>query len=316
MKKRIYILTTLLLISSLAVAALGAYIKYEILKPMGIEREESIIAMPFVYMTDDGLKFMVQMYQEMAAETEPATEDVPASTEESIAGVTVETMPPETTEETVPETQAPTAAATEAPTEPVYEPVDDSWFDDALFIGDSRLHALRAYNRMGEATYFSRVGLNIYNVFGAWESDRTYSDMPLEELLQKKTFGKVLINLGLNGCEYDHAYIRSGFEKLINMIRQYQPDAKIILMDIMMVSEGYSKLETYFSIENLSAINEILASFADGETIFYMDNNAWIVNEKGYLPYEVTNDGAHLIGSAYAQWADWIRLQCGTYPVD
>lgn len=310
MKNRIHMLTTFLLISSITVAAFGGYIKYGILKPLGIEREESIVAMPFVYLSDDALQFMAQMKRQTLANAENTeqkpTETVTLATEETVVTVTTENI-------TEPEA---TTVPTEPATEPVYEPVDDSWFDDALFIGDSRMHALRANCRMGEATYFTRVGLNIYSVFKAMESDRTYSGWTLEKVLQEKSFNKVIINLGLNGCEYEHEFIRTGFENLIGMIRQYQPDAKIIFMSIMMVSEGYSKLQSYFSLENLQAINDILASFADGETIFYMDSNSWIVDENGYLPKGASNDGAHLIGSYYAQWADWIRLQCGTYPID
>ena len=103
MKKRRYLLTTLLLISSLAVTAMGGYIKYGILLPMGIDRDENIMQIPFVYMTDDGLRFMVALRREMDKQPAPLeehTDTVPVLTSEPSAE-TVPEMPTEISAEDV-----------------------------------------------------------------------------------------------------------------------------------------------------------------------------------------------------------------------
>ena len=68
----------------------------------------------------------------------------------------------------------PAAAVTAAPEEtaeptPTPEPtplqfttVDASYFDDALFIGDSRTVGIAEYGSLKNATYFADVGLNVY----------------------------------------------------------------------------------------------------------------------------------------------------------
>ena len=353
MKRKIRLLPTLLLLSSIAVAALGGYIKYGILEPLGIHREESIMAMPFVLYSDKGLQFMVEVNREVSlqAPTEPVeTESISVETTEAVTETisteppVTETEPPETmpadtepvTEpitEAVTEvatepasedttnsateapteaptdasTEAPTEAPIEAPTEPMVVELEDSWFDDMLVIGDSRIQGMRNYYRFGNAYYFTSIGMNIYNVFGTWVGDQGHYECSLDETLKTIPFGKVLVGIGLNECHYDHAYIQAGFEKLVDLIHTHRPDAKIILTSIMMVTEACSRRDESFSIENLTAINEIIKSFADGEKIFYIDVNEWAVGEDGYLIAERSFDGIHFYGIYYKEWAEWLR---------
>ena len=88
-----------------------------------------------------------------------------------------ETMPEMTssvlTEETAPPTTVPpttipptTVPPTTAPTEPTVSVPDESWFDDALFIGESRTAGLKVYGRLGKADYFCGEGLTVYGVLG------------------------------------------------------------------------------------------------------------------------------------------------------
>lgn len=373
MKRKNRLLPTLLLLSSVAVAALGGYIKYGILEPLGIHREESIMAMPFVLYSDKGLQFMIEINREasLQAPTEPLQTEIPTEASAEPTGQTVATEPPvtetEVTQTVAPETEPatlpPTEVVTEVPSEPAGDGVTapptevvtevppetsaevssevptevstesatvpptvpptepptesgavelpDSWFDDMLVIGDSRIQGMRNYYRFGNAYYFTSIGMNIYNVFGTWVGDQGHYECSLDETLKTIPFGKVLIGIGLNECNYDHTYIRAGFEKLIGLIHTHQPDTKIILTSVMMVTEECSRRDPSFSIENLTAINEIIKSFADGEKIFYIDVNEWAVGEDGYLIKERSFDGIHFYGTVYVEWATWLRQKIG-----
>jgi len=291
MKKQSNTLFVLLLVSSLLVALAGGYLKYGVLAPLDIQREESVIAMPFVMASDDALQFLVEMKREEQAQaaTAPAPTEPPEAPTEA---------PPE---ETIPETEP----------VPVFVQLEESWFDDALFIGDSRTVGMKNYYKLGKAQYFTNIGMNIYSVFAQMDKHPVYGHIFLEDLLQKETYGKIYIGIGLNECNYEYEYIRSGFERLVNMIKEHQPDCKIILQSIMMCSEKIARGNWYFDQENLGNINAIIESFADGETVFYIDSNEWIVDENGYLPADMTHDGIHLYGTGYEEWAHWIVEKTG-----
>ena len=78
---KLRLLPTLLLLSTLAFAALGGYIKYGVLEPLGIHREESIIAMPFVLHSDKGLQFMVEISREMMQQPTEKPQQTTVATE-------------------------------------------------------------------------------------------------------------------------------------------------------------------------------------------------------------------------------------------
>lgn len=300
--KKKLILIILLLVSAVWVAIIGCFIKFGILQPLGIEREESVMELPFVVLTDEGLRFMIEMSAQPTEPTQPPTE------------TTVATVPPETTtppETTVPETTVPPETTEPAPTEPPYIQLDESWFDDALFIGDSRTVGMQSYARLGEADYFTGIGLNVFNVLKHWGSDRDYPEMLLSSLLERNSYGKILISLGLNEAGYPYDNVMAAYQQMIDLIREKQPDTPIILQAVMTVTERKSNEGWVYSIENIAKINEGIKAFADGENIYYIDVNEWIADENGYLPADLSFDGIHLIADGYESWSKWFIDACG-----
>lgn len=304
MKKHLLTLTCMLLISSLLMAGLGAYLKYEVLKPLGLYQDRNIIELPFQLLTDSAMRYTIQA--EAEAELAPPTEATEPPTEPS----------------TEPPTEPPTEEATEAATEPteteppVTEPVviqvDESWFDDVLFIGDSRTVGLRDYARLGEAEYFASIGMSVFDVFDVWAEDRPFGTKKLDYVLENRSYGKIIIALGLNDCGEGQELIMEHFQKLIDYVHEKQPEAKIILHGIITVGRRKAQEAWYFGIDNLYQLNEGMKLLADGETVFYMDANEWVADEEGYLPDEWSGDGCHPYATGYKDWSLWILDNVGT----
>jgi len=145
MKKSLLMLISMLLVTTILVAVVGAYLKSVILEPLQLYQEESILSVPFLLMADDAAQYILKA----AIDTVPATENETVETIES-------SLPPQQTEEpNVSHTVLPTE---EPPTQPPTEPVviTESWFDDVLFIGDSRTFGMSCNHRLGKADYFSK----------------------------------------------------------------------------------------------------------------------------------------------------------------
>lgn len=294
MKKKFPVLLCILLVTSLIVATAGAYLKYAVLKPLELYQDESVFAVPFLLMADDEAK---QMLKGTEAETIPSE--------------TVQTELP-TAE---PETEAPTEPSTQAPTEPSItepiivtepEPVDESWFDDALFIGDSRTESFSVYYPLGSAHYFCNEGLSLFDVQSASLNVSDLPSMTLKELLNVQPYGKIFIGLGINGIMQTHETILENYQDLIDMIQEVQPDAIIIMQEIMTVGRGKAETRQYFSPENIYALNEKIAQLAQGNGVYFISTNEWIADDEGYLPDDVTKDGLHLYAPIYKDWALWL----------
>lgn len=302
MKKRLIALVCGLVLSSILVGSMGAYIKYKILEPLGIEREESIIAIPFVLMADDVLQYTV------------------TSRMEAVRNPLPEEAAPPTTAVTVPETTVPvieeTTVPTEPPvTEPVYQPVEESWFDDALFIGDSRTTGLRDCARLGEADYFCEFSMTVFTVrqWMCWDYDEPKKT--LETVLSEKQYGKVFVHLGLNECGREQDLVIEQYAELVDYIREKQPDAVIILQAVMPVSKWKAEADYYFAIENVKSLNERIEILAEEKGCLFSNSNEWVTDEDGYMREDMTYDGSHPKVHLYPQWRQAILEDAGWYGI-
>lgn len=311
MKKKSSLLLLLLVVTAVLIAAVGAYLKFVVLKPLGLYQEKNIIAVPFLLMTDEETQYTLRMAQQ---EAEPTSETVETEIPETET-VPVETAPPTTEPVTEPATEPPvesTAAATEP--EPVV--IDASWFDDALFIGDSLTKSMSVYSPLGQAHYFCDVGMSVFDAQSVKCNVGDLPSMTLEQLLSQNTYGKIYIGLGINGIMSTHENILDNYQDLIDMIREKQPDAVIILQAIMTVGRGKAASKDYFSLENIYALNESIAALAEGENMRYINVNEWIADEEGYLPDDLTKDGYHLYAPVYSDWAQWLMDNAATLGIE
>lgn len=307
MKNRIPALLWMVAVTAVLIAALGAWLKYGVLRPLELYQDEPVMAVPFLLMANEEDHYILQkLHQEETPETVPE-----------------ETQPPVTeVPETQPPTQAPTEAPTEPPTEAPTEPtetepvvIEESWFDDALFIGDSRTQGLSMYARLGQAQYFCEVGMTVYNVQSSRCSDEDYGKTYLSDLLSENSYGKVYINLGLNEIGHNREKTLEKYQELIDLIQEKQPDATIVLQGIMTLGRKKAASQDYFSLDSIHLLNQDIQNLADAENLFYIDVNEWIADEEGYLPDELSGDGCHLYGSEYDDWARWIMDNAATLEI-
>ena len=76
--------------------------------------------------------------------------------------------------------------------------VDDSYFDDAVFIGDSRTVGLHDYGGLDHSDFFATVGMNIYDLWKDAFCEVNGKKVTLEEALKAKQYKKVYFQIGIN----------------------------------------------------------------------------------------------------------------------
>lgn len=341
MKFRYTVLGAAILVSAAAVASFGAYLKYDIIKPLNLPdySDMSIFELPFVYYTDDVLQFMVEN-KDALMNTEP-TDPTPPPTDPT--NPTDTTQPPQTDPPTEPsdtapsdpseptqptETDPPTEPPTTQPkpTEPTYpkeepnfnfpgDPVDSSWFDNVLFIGDSRVVGLRDYARSGNADYFCDVGMTVFSVNKAMLKDKNFNSTSLKQLLSTKQYDKIYIAFGLNEAGYPFSSFKLAYQQFYAQVRAAQPNAVIILQSVMSVTQKQAAKADYFNPSYLQKMSNVMVDLANGTDTFYVDVNEYFADSRGYMFPSLTNDGCHPTGSCYRRWRDWIAYIVGTLNV-
>ncbi len=242
---------------------------------------------------------------EVTKEPETATE-APVTTQRP----TETTKKPETTRapETTkaPETTAPITTKTPDTTKSPQS--DEEYFSDTLFLGDSRTVGFYLYARIKGATYFARTSMNVYNVFDDKVSEtKDTSSYNLAELLSERKFGKIYILLGINEIGYSHTSVVKNYSSVIEYIKQYQPDAKIIIQSNMHVTKKKSDSNpNTFSNTRIDELNRRLAALADNKRVFYLGFEEVFDDESGAMSSEYSGDGVHLYAKCYKLWRDWI----------
>lgn len=182
--------------------------------------------------------------------------------------------------------------------------VDESYFDDALFIGDSRTVGLRDYTDLSEhADFLCETSLTIHKVF----KQEFKGKGTLEELLQKKDYGKIYLMVGINelgtGTTED---FMAKYTEVVEKLRELEPEAKVIIQANMHVAAGRNESDAIFNNTNICARNNAIATLADNEHIFYIDMNEVVCDESGCLSEEYTFDQIHLLGKYNDLWKQFL----------
>lgn len=233
---------------------------------------------------------------------QPSTENM--VTEETPPSVVSEIPIPEITDI---ETSEPEDLKEETESEfTTFYEADRSYFDDALFIGDSRTVGLYEYGNLGNAIALADSGMSVYKIFKQSFSVGSGQKMTLEELLTQREFGKIYVMLGINELGYDFDQTVGRFQSMVNNIQTLQPDALIFLQANLHITEKKSASSPIYNNENINRFNQEVEKLADSRKLFYLDVNELFDDENGNLSVEYTVDESHVLGKYYADWVDWI----------
>lgn len=190
-------------------------------------------------------------------------------------------------------------------------PVEDSWFETAAFIGDSRTEGLKAYSGLQYGDFFFSRGMNVFRV-----DDANYKvvsingqDYTILEALALKKYNSVYIMMGINELGYPLASYRSGLSKLLQRVNEIQPDAVIYLQTLPPVNEEAARknsLNESINNANVAAFNQVIVELATQYKVALVDTGAAYRDENGSLPADLASDGVHFTPSAYRRWVDYM----------
>ena len=193
--------------------------------------------------------------------------------------------------------------------EPVPESaaVDMSYFEDALFVGDSRSEGFKLYAEVDKATYYVYRGLSVETVNtkevipGPDGSKQT-----VVKALENKEFGKVYVMLGINelGWPNRDVFIEK-YGKLIDAIKKNNPDAIVYVQSILPVSAKKAS-DPVYNNENVDSFNELIKAMTVEKEVFYVNSAEAVSDETGALAADASTDGIHLSKNYCMLWRDYL----------
>ena len=197
-----------------------------------------------------------------------------------------------------------------------FVPSDESYFDDAIIIGDSRTVGIFEYGDLGNITFFASEGMSIYDIWKEAVPIKGMGSNHLEPLLKAKDYTKIYIMLGINELGYDRNQTVQKYKETLDRLHEIKPDAIIYICSNLHVTAAQAAKDDTFNNKNIDLFNEEIKKFADHETYFYLDVNQKFNDGAGNLGSEYTSDNVHILAKYYAEWAEWFRQNTIVKPVD
>lgn len=247
----------------------------------------------------------------LTAEITPPVQEV----EENVPDVDASEEPEQTPEPEIsqaPEqTPEPTEEAGDVYTGPDLaerSPVDDEFFADAAFFGNSLVDGLGAFGGLEHGSFYAATSASVVNV------DMTRNvklengeDATLLQALTDGQHGKIYILLGINEISFEPEYFTQLYSGLLDRIREYESEADIYIMSLTPVTEKCSESSEFFNMERIQLYNQALYQLAADKQCYYVDLCQALAGEDGYLAEEDATDGIHLKMSEYPRWAEYLR---------
>ena len=185
--------------------------------------------------------------------------------------------------------------------------VEDTYFDDAVFLGDSRTDGLRIYGGMNHGTYLQFTGATVESVFSK-AVETPMGTMPLLDALAQMECGKIFVMLGVNELGWKGTEIfRNQSALLIQRLQEDHPDAEIVIQSILPVSAEIDEEGRYVNNQRINDYNQVWLELAEEFGVSYMNVAESVVNEEGQLPKDLCYDGVHLNKAGCRQWLEYLR---------
>ncbi len=177
----------------------------------------------------------------------------------------------------------------------ITETATADYFNDALFLGDSRMVGLALSSQDIGATFYASVGLALNQL----ETKKISKDLTALELMEndEKQYKKIYMMFGLNelGWAYANKFAEN-YKEAILKVRSIYPDADICVMSIMPVSEKANIKSFTPETANLriAEYNSLLLELVQEIDAWYLPSYELFADERGFLPTHLSSDGIHL----------------------
>ena len=204
---------------------------------------------------------------------------------------------------------------------PASDPVPASWFDNAVFIGDSVSVGLESYQNstkaLGKATMLCSVSFNAINALlpvSATSLHPKYNGVKrlLEDNVKACGAKNVYIMLGMNGLTYPVDYTMERTERVVDNILKKNPTVNIIIQSVTPITNNSYLIAKYgYSNARMNQFNERLKQLCAKRKWYYVDVGSAMKDQSGALRTDFCSDnydmGIHVTNKACAAWVEYLK---------
>lgn len=189
--------------------------------------------------------------------------------------------------------------------------VDISYFDDAIFFGDSLTSGFPLYmgSVLPNVKFIAIQGINTLNVNtkAAFPIGNEYYTF-IDAAKQYGKKSKVYIMLGGNSLSLEKDQFVEGYRTFLKSVKELYPDAAIYLQSMMPVTINAHQVYPSVSNEIINEYNLAIMELAKEEKVYFVDVAVSVMDSEGRLPLEASPaDGMHFGSVYYEKWLEYLR---------
>ena len=191
---------------------------------------------------------------------------------------------------------------------PESEAVEETYFDDAIFVGDSLTYGLGAYQVLDAGRVVAHTGINPQTILtSACIEQPDGTSVTALEAVRAAAPHKVYVMLGSNGVAFlSQSSIVEFYGEFLDELRAALPDAIFYVQSVLPVTHEKETGDDRYANSKIDALNEALLTLATEKNAYYLNVAEAIKDENGCLPAEASSDGMHFGVSTYQKWVSYL----------
>ena len=200
------------------------------------------------------------------------------------------------------------------------EEVDKSYFDDAVFVGDSVSVMLQYYctatKALGDAKFLCAGSLSATNalqsvtqtsVHPSYQGEKT----KVEDGVAASGAKKVYMMLGINNISYGIEKATGDMVRLISAIREKAPDTVIYIQSVTPMSAASNILSNGLNNDKIQQYNSRMEELCAENGWYFVNVAEAFRDADGFLPAEYCSDysgmGIHFTNAAVEHWIAYLK---------
>lgn len=193
---------------------------------------------------------------------------------------------------------------------PLSPAVEEDYFADAAFVGDSRTDGFRLYSGLTQGEFIVKTGMSVFRL----EQDKVNyhgEKLTVLEALGRKSYGKVYLSIGVNELgQYDDQGYYDHYAKLVDDVRAQQPEALVYVQLVIPVNAQKCKEKDqpyYVTNEQIAVYNNLLRQLVQDKWVLLLDPGEALTDETLQPPYDTVTDGVHFTRPTYKLWLEYLK---------
>lgn len=194
------------------------------------------------------------------------------------------------------------------------EAVDDSWFDNAVFIGDSVTEGLRLYrgSMIKGAKFVSAGSLSATNILSG-QIKPVFQGKKVTPAEGVKLSGakNVYIMLGMNNISFGIERASEDMVKVIDSILAENPDVNIIIESVTPMTKTSNRAGNNLTNATIAQYNEAMLKICSERGWYFVNVSEGVSDSEGYLNAAYCSDGKamgmHFNAAGVKAWIEYLK---------